>query len=40
MKHGKGEMIWSFTRRYRGSWAYSLRHGYGELIEISKGSTE
>jgi hypothetical protein len=36
MKHGKGEMVWSLSKRFRGSWLYSLRHGYGELIEVQK----
>lgn len=36
MKHGKGTIQWSLTRRFRGDWAYGLRHGYGELIEINQ----
>jgi hypothetical protein len=27
-------MIWSIDKRFRGSWAYGMRHGYGEFIEI------
>ena len=29
-------MYWNLTKRYRGSWAFGLRHGYGELISIDK----
>lgn len=34
LKHGKGVIQWGLSRRYRGDWAYGLRHGYGELISI------
>lgn len=33
-RFGKGIMVWSECRRYRGSWAYGMRHGYGESIEL------
>ena len=36
LKHGKGIMIWNVERRYRGDWAFGLRHGYGEAIEIDE----
>lgn len=31
-------MIWGLEKRFRGSWAYGLRHGYGELIEVVEAS--
>jgi len=27
-------MFWTISKRYRGSWAFGVRHGYGELIEL------
>ena len=27
-------MIWCDIRRWRGSWAFGLRHGYGEAVCI------
>lgn len=36
VRHGKGLMIWDVRRRYRGDWAYGVRHGYGEAIEVDE----
>lgn len=33
-------MIWSLSKRFRGNFAYGFRHGYGELIEIQRKTTE
>lgn len=29
-------MTWSPEKRYRGDWAFGMRHGYGQSIEINR----
>lgn len=31
-------MIWKLEKRYRGFWAFGVRHGYGEAVEVQQDS--